>query len=159
MRSKEDPGNNSGIIITQCFVKKNPEKKIEKWLLANLKDELEKAILEVELEKTKPKPKPKTNIPKLKEKMRRLNVMYMAGNKSDEEYLKEDAELKALIAKAESEAPPPEKDVDALKELLKTDFKATYKTFDQEEKRRFWRGIIKEIKFDGKTIVGVEPLL
>ena len=82
----------------------------------------------------------------------------MAGNKSDEEYLKEDAELKALIAQAENEAPPPEKDVEPLKEILNTDFKAIYKTLDQEEKRRFWRGIITEIKFDDKEIVGVEFL-
>lgn len=135
-----------------------PEIKIEKYLLKNLKPMLEKVIAQAEEEKARPKPKPKTNIAALKEQMRRLNVMYMAGNKSDEEYLKEDAELKALIAKAESEAPPPERDIEPLKEILNTDFKAIYKTLDQEEKRRFWRGLIKEIKFDGKEIVDVDFL-
>ena len=81
--------------------------------------------------------------------------MYMAGNMSDADYLKEDAELKLLIAKAESEAPPPERDITPMQELLKTDFEAIYKTLEAEEKRRFWRSIIKEIKFDNKDIVDV----
>lgn len=144
---------------TTCTYKHSPsEIKIEKYLLKHLKELLESEISRVEAENRKPKPKPKTNIAALKERLRRLNVMYMAGNKTDAEYLKEDAELKALIAKAESEAPPPERDVAPLKEILNTDFKAVYKTFDQEEKRRFWRGIIKEIKFKDKEIVGVEFL-
>lgn len=144
---------------TTCTYKHSPsEKKVEKYLLKNLKGLIEEEIANAEAEKKKPKPKPKTDVKKLKERLRRLNVMYMAGNKSDEEYLKEDAELKALIAKAESEAPPPERDIEPLKEILNTDFKAIYETFDQEEKRRFWRGIIKEIKFNDKEIVGVEFL-
>ena len=81
--------------------------------------------------------------------------MYLAGNMSDDDYLKEDAELKALIAKAESELPPPERDITPLQELLKTDFEGIYKTLDQEEKRRFWRGIIKEVHFKDKDIVDV----
>lgn len=142
--------------FTTCNYKHSPsEIKIEKYLLKNLKSLLENEVAQAEVEKAKPKPKPKTNIAALKERLRRLNVMYMAGNKSDEEYLKEDAELKALIAKAEQEAPPPDRDTEPLKEVLNTDFQAVYKTLDKEEKRRFWRGLIKEIKFDGKDIVDV----
>jgi hypothetical protein len=116
---------------------------------------MEKEISEHELEKAKPKKKPKSKLPALKEKLRRLNVMYLAGNLPDEEYLKEDAELKAQIAKAESELPPPERDITPLQELLKTNFEEIYKTLDDEEKRRFWRGIIKEVHFKDKDIVGV----
>lgn len=141
---------------TVCAYKHSPsEKKIEKWLLKNLRPLMEKEILEHELDKAKPKKKPKSKLPALKEKLRRLNVMYLAGNMPDEEYLKEDAELKAQIAKAESELPPPERDITPLKELLKTDFEGIYKTLDQEEKRRFWRGIVKQVIFDGKDIVDV----
>ena len=141
---------------TVCAYKHSPsEKKIEKYLLKNLRPLLEKEIYEHELEKAKPKKKPKSKLPGLKERLRRLNVMYMAGNISDEDYLKDDAELKALIAKEESKQEPPEKDIEPLKELLKTDFESIYKTFDQEEKRRFWRGVVKWIKFDDKEIVDV----
>ena len=141
---------------TTCAYKHSPsEIKIEKYLLKNLKSLLEGEIAKAEAEKLKPKKKPQTNIAALKERLRRLNVMYMAGNKSDEEYLKEDAELKALIAKAESEAPPPDRDVEPLKEILNTDFKTIYETLNQEEKRRFWRGIVKEIVYKDKDIVDV----
>ena len=141
---------------TVCGYKHSPsEKKIEKYLLANLRPLIEKEILDHEIEKTKPKKKPKSKLPALKEKLRRLNVMYLAGNMPDDEYLKEDAELKAQIAKAESELPPPERDITPLQELLKTDFEEIYKTLDDEEKRRFWRGVIKEVHFKDRDIVGV----
>lgn len=141
---------------TTCEYKHSPsEKKIEKYLLKNLRTLLENEITAAEIEKAKPKPKPKTNIKALKERLRRLNVTYMAGNIDDGEYLKEDAELKALIAKAEQEAPPPERDIEPLHEILQTDFEKLYLTLTDEEKRRFWRGIIKEIVFDNKDIVDV----
>lgn len=132
------------------------EIKIEKYLLRNLYKLLEDEISRVELEQSKPKAKPKTNIRALKERLRRLNITYMAGNKTDEEYLQEDAEIKALIKKAEEEIPAEvNRDLAPLKELLETDFRSLYKTFDQEEKRRFWRSIIKEIKLDGNSACNV----
>ena len=144
---------------TVCSYKHSPsEKKVEKYLLKNLRKLLENEIAETEIERAKPKPKPKVNIKSLKERLRRLNVTYMAGNLSDEEYFAQDAEIKALIAKAEQEAPPPERDLEPLREILATDFDKIYLTFDQKEKRRFWRGIIKEIVFDGKDIVDVKFL-
>lgn len=144
---------------TTCTYKHSPsEKKVEKHLMKNLRELLEKEIYNAELEKAKPKKKTRSKLPALKERLRRLNVMYMAGNVSDDDYLKEDAELKALIAKAENEAPPPERDVEPLREILNVDFEKIYLTFTQEEKRRFWRGIVKEIVFDGKAIVDVKFL-
>lgn len=131
------------------------EMKVEKYLLNNLKQLLENEIASVELERTKPKPKPKTNIPALKERLRRLNVTYMAGNISDDEYFRDDAEIKALIAKAELEAPPPERDLEGLKAVLETDFETIYIALNDEERQRFWRGLIKEIKLNGNNIVDV----
>ena len=131
------------------------ELKIEKQLLAKLPEFIMKEIADVELEKTKPKPKPKYNIDALKERLRRLNVTYMAGNISDDEYLRDDAEIKALIAKAENEAPPPEKDIEPIRKLLNTDVKDIYSTLDTEEKRRFWRNILKEIKVEDNQIASV----
>ena len=128
---------------------------VEKYLLKNLRTLLENEITAAEVEKTKPKPKPKTNIKALKERLRRLNVAYMAGNVTDEEYLQEDAEIKAIIAKAEKDAPPPERDIEPLREILQTDFEKIYITLTDEEKRRFWRGIIKEVVYKGKDIVDV----
>ena len=131
------------------------EIKVEKYLLKNLSDLLQGEIARAEIEKTKPKPKPKYNISALKERLRRLNIVYIAGNKSDEDYQREDAEIKALIAKAEKEAPPIERNIEPLRELVESDFESVYATMTQEEKQRFWRGIIKEIKLDGNKIKDV----
>lgn len=79
----------------------------------------------------------------------------MAGNIPDDEYLRDDAELKALIAKAEATAPPEPKDTTPLKALLETDFKSIYEVMTEEERQRFWQRLIKEIVLDGKTVKDV----
>ena len=94
-------------------------------------------IAAVELERTKPKPKPKYNITALKERLRRLNVTYMAGNISDDEYLTEDAEIKALIAKAEDEAPPKERDIEPIRKLLNTDIKNIYSKLSDDAIKKY----------------------
>lgn len=138
---------------TTCTYRRQPtEKKIEKYLLQNLKELLQDEIASAELQETKKKPKPKHNVQALKERLRRLNVTYMAGNKTDAEYLQEDAEIKALIAKAEQEAPPPERDLSSIKELLNTDIESIYATLDAEDKQRFWQTLIKEIKIKDKYV-------
>lgn len=121
--------------------------KTETWLLDHLEELMILDIERVELEKLKPKPKANTNIAALKEKLRRLDVVYMAGNKTDEEYLAEQKELKQAIEKAKAESPeePEERDLTILKETLETDFKTIYKNLSVEDKRCFWRHIIKEI--------------
>ena len=141
---------------TDCSYKRTlSEMKIEKQLLTKLPELIKKEIAAVELELTKPKPKPKYNITALKERLRRLNVTYMAGNITDDEYLAEDAEIKALIAKAENEAPPQERDLEPLKKLLETDYKMVYSGLDAENRRRFWRSIIKEIILDDNKVSSV----
>lgn len=128
------------------------ERKLEKQLISRLDEFLAEEIALVEIEQAKPKPKPKTDATALKEKLRRLTVAYRVGNVPDEQYLKEDAELKALIAKAESEAPPEEKNLEPLKDLLETDFRSMYGIMTEEEKQRFWQGLVTEIKLDGKKV-------
>lgn len=131
------------------------ELKLEKQLLARIEQDLKDEIARVELEATKPKPKPKLNVKALKERQRRLTVAYTAGGMSDDEYIAENKEILALIKKAEAEEPEKPKDVTPLKELLETDFRSLYEGFDEEEKQRFWAGLIKEIKLEGKKIKDV----
>ena len=122
--------------------------KLEKWLLEHLEDLMTLEIKRVEIELAKPKPKANANIAALKERLRRLDVVYMAGNKSDEEYLQEQKELKDAIEKAKKESPEiiEERDLTILKETLNSDFRTIYETLDLEDKRAFWRYIIKKEK-------------
>lgn len=134
--------------------------KMETWLLAHLEELLTLEIDKIETELAKPKPKTKinTNLRNLKERLRRLDVVYMAGNKSDEEYLAEQKELKEAIRKTEAEEYPQyeERDLTMLKYVLNSDFKNIYETLDDEDKRAFWRSIIKEIHVKGNDIVSVD---
>ena len=136
------------------------ELKTEQWLLDNLEELLRDEIARVELERTKPKKKPKTDATALREKLRRLEVVYMAGNKTDAEYLAETAELKEQIRQAELELldDPSEVDIDALRATLETDFRGIYETLSQDDKRRFWRGLIKEIHVKGNHVQSVDFL-
>ena len=131
--------------------------KLEKWLLKNIEELSRLEIENYELEKLKPRSKPKTNIKALNEQLRRLNVTYMAGNKTDDEYLREQNEIKAAIRKAEGESPDnfKERDLTTLRQILETDFLSIYDTLDMEDRRLFWRSIIKEIKIDGHDVVEV----
>lgn len=134
------------------------ERKIEKQLLERLDGFMRNTIAEVEIEANEPKNKTgvERQIKNLKEQLRRLNVVYMAGNKSDEDYFKEDAELKLAIAKAEKEFETNRpRNVEHLKELLKTDFRTMYATLNDEEKQEFWLDLIKEIKLEGKLVYKV----
>ena len=57
----------------------------EKWLLENIKPRLEAVLMDIDLQDAAPKPKPKRDKAKIQEKIRRLNVVYMGGGKTDEE--------------------------------------------------------------------------
>lgn len=136
-----------------------PEIKTEKQLLADLDVHMRNTIAEVEIESKKPKYKSdaEKRIKNLKEQLRRLNVVYMSGNKSDEDYFKEDAEIKLAISKAEKELEISKpRNVDHLKELLETDFRAVYKGLNEEGKQEFWQDLVKEIKVDiNKRVIDV----
>lgn len=134
------------------------ELKAEAWLLENIESLMKDEIARVEIEKTKPKAKPKTNTAALKEQLRRLEVVYMSGVKSDEDYIREAKELKAAIEKADQEYSEDEgnKDLSILQETLSTNFKSIYATLDEEDKRRFWRALIKKIHVKGNKVISVE---
>ena len=127
------------------------EIQIEKYLLENVRQQIEGMILSAEAEPAQQKKAPKrSEADKLKEQLRRTNVAYHAGNMEDDEYLARTKEIKAKLAAAQAEEEKEEKpaDLSALKELLSTDFETIYKTLDKEDKRRLWRSIIRNINTD-----------
>ena len=81
-----------------------------------------------------------------------------------EEYVQESADLKAQIAKAESNAPAAERDLAPLKQFLASDFRSAYEQLDAENRRRVWRNIIKEIIVEkkgknGPTEQNIAPMI
>ena len=141
---------------TKCEYKRTlTEIQAEKQLLAKLPKLIKKEIAAVELEQKNRIVKPKYKLAGLKEQLRTLNASYMAGNKTDEEYISEGNKLKKQIKEAEEEAPPPERDLTPLKELLASDFKTIYESLNIEEKRTFWRNTIEEIEIHDNRITNV----
>lgn len=135
------------------------ETAIERYLLENLREEMQGLVLTadaVAASSTKPPQKPESE--KLQEKLRRINVAYFANNMSDEEYAERTKALQAQIAEAQAEEAKQEKPVnlDALREILSTDFESIYLTLTRQEKRRLWRSFIQEIYTNGKEVAGVK---
>ena len=133
------------------------EIRLEKQLLDRLRGDLEEMVISAEVEAA-PKQKKVSQVGKLNEQLRRLNVAYFAGNMADDEYKKAADDLKKKIEKATLEDQEREKPVDltAIKELLETDFESIYTTLTATEKQLFWRSIIESITFDGKALQEVK---
>lgn len=141
--------------LRQCtFRHQLSERKIEKYLLANIRHDLEQFMIQAETEQAQKKRQPKVkDIISLNEQLRRLNVVYISGNLSDEEYAAETKRIKAEIEKAkqdDEEYRPV--NVEGLKAFLESDVLATYPDLNKEEQRRLWRSIIQEIHVEGTTV-------
>ena len=142
-----------------CDFKIKSERTLEKYLLANVHQEMENFVLAAEAEPNAEKAKPKkSEVEKLQERLRRTNVAFFAGNMSDEEYAEQTKELKAQIAKAQAVEEREEKPVDTetVKAFLATDFEVIYETLTKEERRTLWRSVIDEIVLDGAEPVGIK---
>lgn len=162
-RSKEYNGYrcNNAKLRTCDFRHQLSERKIEKYLLENIRRDLEAYVMQVEAEQTKRPKQPKIrDVVALNEQLRRVNVIYIAGNITDEEYAAETKRLRSEIEKArQAEAENCPIDLTRIKDFLQTDFLATYHTLNKEDQRRFWRAMIDEIYVNGTNITGIKPRL
>lgn len=145
-----------GVVLHNCPTKVLSEQQVEKYVLDNIKNELEKVIFSHEVSQPQPKKK-KSDSAKLKEQLRRVNVSYQLGNMEDAEYIEETKKLKALIDSATKDDNQINNvDVGALKEFLNSGFEEIYDSLDRIEKQRLWRSVIEELVYDGNNIVGIK---
>ena len=160
-RSKEYNGYrcNNAKLRTCTFRHQLSERKIEKYLLENICTDLQTYVVQTEAQMLKKKPQPKIqDIISLNEQLRRLNVIYIAGNISDQEYTENTKRLKAEIAKAkQQEAENRPADLDGIKMLLSSNFLNSYGQLKKEDQQRLWRSLIEEICIDGTTVTGIKP--
>lgn len=155
-RTKEYNGYrcNNGKLRTCTYHHQLSERKIEKYLLANIRHDLEQFMIQAETEQAQKKRQPKVkDIVSLNEQLRRLNVVYISGNLSDDEYAAETKRIKAEIEKAKHECEEHRTvNIEGLKAFLESDVLATYPSLNKEEQRRLWRSIIQEIHVEGTTV-------
>lgn len=152
---------NNSRLRTCAFRHQLSEKKIEKFLLKNIRETLESYALDVEVqEKKKQRNQNIQDLVTLNEQLRRLNVIFMAGNISDDEYTRETNRIKLEMDRAkQTSADDIPVDLEALKAFLQTDFLGNYEQLSKEDQRRLWRSIIKEIHIDpnGTAVTDIVP--
>lgn len=107
------------------------ESKLEEWMLENIEEDFKVNVTM--------KPKEKTEDPKkYKDRLKRLNEMYLMGNISQQEYKDKSAELQQKIAEIQKK--PPLKT-----QNFASNWKDIYALLDDEHKRSFWRNLVTEI--------------
>ena len=150
---------NNAKLRTCNFRHQLSEKKIEKYLLEHIQEDLQQHVIQTEAQQTKRPPKPKgRDLISLNEQLRRLNVIYMAGNMSDSDYAAETKKVKSEIEKArQEEADERPADLTAIKAFLSSDFLSSYKALEKEDQRRLLRSMIEEIFIDGTNVTGIKP--
>lgn len=138
------------------------EARIEEYLLENLREQFRSytADFEAVIRQTSNSRKKKNQI---KKKLDRLKDLYINGAITLEEFkadrlrfeaqldqLHREAQLNQSCCSPQSDlsqkdlSPPPKPE--ALKNLLHTDFESLYRGLDNEQKRLFWRSVIREIR-------------
>lgn len=131
------------------------EKYIENYLLENMEPLAHDHIMKAKKMAEKQKNKPKSNRKSIETKMQRLNDLYVNGFIDMNKYKADYADLQNQII---PETPQEPKDLTALNEFLKSDYREIYSTLDDEAKQTLWRSVIKQIKVSGKEIVGINFL-
>ena len=122
------------------------EKTLEKELLSRitLQGSLEAQVMER---------KPKKNIKSLERKIERLKELFVNDLISLDEYKADREAIEAQITALQAPYSPKH---EALDKIIGQDVQTLYKGFNSEEKRLFWRSIVKEIRMDASKQLTVE---
>ena len=142
------------------FAKTVSEKKIEKQLLDNLGQYITNEVIKVEsIDDAQPKNNNEQKANKIKAEMDRLNLMFRKGRIDEEEYDKEYFSLDKKLKAIDINEKPPERNLDALKGILETDYRGLYAQLTKENKKAFWRRIIKEFAIDEHKKIVPESII
>lgn len=134
------------------------ENVLERYLIDNLSSMIEKTVVEYEAA-AKPARDKAARIAKLHGKVDKLKELFINDLISLEEYKSDKEKLTAQIEALQAEAAEePTVNTEALKQLQGMNFRGIYDGMDPDEKRRFWRAIIKTIRFDQERNIEVEFL-
>ena len=119
---------------------------------------IEKTVVEYEAT-AKPARDKAARIAKLQGKVDKLKELFINDLISLEEYKADKERIAAQIDALQAEAAEePTVNTEALKQLQNMNFRGIYEGMEPDEKRRFWRAIIKVIWFDEERNINVEFL-
>ena len=134
------------------------EDKLEEYLLQNIKITIQDHITQIEEAQKKPNEN-KKRLAQLHKKLDKLKDLYLNDLITLEEYKSDKAKFHEEIDELQSQPQPQDADTSALQAFLDMDLEEVYKFTTNEEKRLFWRSILKEIRFYKDRKIEPVPLL
>ena len=133
------------------FNKSIGEAKIEKYLLDNIEEVIEKNLdriaTNVENTKAPEKDKTKKRIKEIKSELENLTYAFRKNRISLKEYDLEYEELENELNKLNASLTSTD-DFSAIKKFFNSDWKQLYNSLDKDKKRTIWLNYIKQIKLD-----------
>lgn len=142
------------------FTNSVSERKIETQMLDNLEQYISNEIIRVEsIGDNQPENRNAEKVAKLKAELDRLNMMFRKGRISEEEYDTDYMKMEKQIKALDVEEAPPQKDLDALKGILESDYRTIYSHLTKENKKAFWRNTIKEFAIDENKRIDPESII
>lgn len=135
------------------FKRSISEKKIEKFLLANLEQLITEKIKITEI-KSKQKSNPNKRVAEIKREMENLSYIFRKGRISPSQYDLEYTELENELKKLKTK--PDKENYDHLKSFLSSDWRDIYNSLNKENKRSFWQNTIEKIELDKDFKISVE---
>lgn len=123
------------------------EKKLEAYLLANVRRLMRDYIFQCECSQKKAQLTPIIDKAKIRRKVEKLRELYV-NELIDLESYRKDYDLYTKQLQELPPDPPPPPDTESLRKVMNTDFESSYVDFSREQRRVFWRGIIRQIIID-----------
>jgi len=137
-----------GVNLHRCPNRKIAyESTLESMMLDRVRPELEKYIAEYEVANM---PAVRTDAKRrgIESKLQKLKDLYLNDLLTMDEYKLDREKLLLQLEKLDAEDSRPVKDLNYLRNFLKTNFESMYHSFSVPERRELWRSIIKEIRID-----------
>ena len=134
------------------------EDKLEEYLLQNIKITIQDRITQIEEAQKKPNEN-KKRLAQLHKKLGKLKDLYLNDLITLEEYKNDKSKFQEEIETLQAQPQPQDTDISALQAFLAMDLEEVYKFTTNEEKRLFWRSILKEIRFYKDRRIEPVPLL
>lgn len=142
-----------------CTFKGNiNEKSVEDYLKTHIFDEIKKFSVSFNYSSTKDKKV--VNLAKYKEELQRLTNAYLKGRIDEDFYDSEYEKIQKIIKENELDSVSENKfNVDSLVDTFNEEWLIIYDKLTRENKRTFWKNVIKQINFnDDKTVKSVDFL-
>ena len=142
----------------KCSFKGNiNEKDVETYLRTSILDEIRASIVQHDYYSTNNQKKP--DLAKYKAELERLTNAYLKGRIEESYYDSEYERIQTIIQESEFRESERKFDAEQLEKIFNSDWLTAYDNLNRENKRAYWKNMIKQINFNtDKTVKSVDFL-